>query len=120
MLTAYLVVAITLVITVLVQAAMAGQALFEGFDIAIHGYVGNASFSLGIVGLALALFGRLSNTLTLLAALVLLALFTQTGLGYVGRDITMAASIHVPLGVTTFGLVAMAAMWAGVEWQRRR
>jgi hypothetical protein len=118
LLTAYTVVSGALVVSVMVQAAMAGQALFEGFDIEIHGYVGNASFTLGIVGLALALFGRMSKTLTLLAALVLLALFTQTGLGYVGRETTVAASLHVPLGVLTFGLVAIQATWAVVERQR--
>jgi hypothetical protein len=54
LLTAYTVVSGALVVSVMVQAAMAGQALFEGFDSEIHGYVGNASFTLGIVGLVAA------------------------------------------------------------------
>jgi hypothetical protein len=117
--TAFLAGSVLLVVLVLVQAAMAGQALFEGFDIVIHGYVGNASFTLGVVLLALALFGRLSRPLMVLAAVNMVLLFGQTGLGYVGRDETWAASVHVPLGVTIFGLTMVQATLALLDRQRR-
>jgi hypothetical protein len=110
---------IVLVILVLTQAAMAGQALFEGFDILIHGYVGNASFTLGVVLLGVALFGRLPKPLMILAALNMVALFGQTGLGYVGREQSLAASIHVPLGVTIFGITMVQTTLAIIEYQRR-
>lgn len=113
--TAFLAGSALLVVLVLVQAAMAGQALFEGFDIEIHGYVGNASFTLGVVLLGLALFGRLPRTLMVLAAVDMVALFGQTGLGYVGRDETWAASVHVPLGVTIFGLTLVMATLAYLD-----
>jgi hypothetical protein len=118
--TAYLGGSILLLVLVLTQAAMAGQALFEGFDIKVHGYVGNASFTLGVVLLAVALFGRLPKPLMLLAAINMVALFGQTGLGYVGRETTMAASLHVPLGVTIFGLSTVQVTLAVLEYQRRR
>jgi hypothetical protein len=41
------------------------------------------------------------------AALLLLALFGQVGLGYTGRESASAASFHIPLGVTCLGL----AVW---------
>jgi hypothetical protein len=50
---------------------------------------------------------RLPGLLLGLSALTLAALFAQTGLGYVGREVTAAAMWHVPLGVTIFGLVTL-------------
>jgi hypothetical protein len=117
--TAFLGGSVLLVVLVLVQAAMAGQSLFEQFDILIHGYVGNASFTLGVVLLGIALFGRLPKALMILAALNMVALFGQTGLGYVGREESLAASIHVPLGVTIFGLTMVQTTLAVIEYQRR-
>jgi hypothetical protein len=117
--TAFLAGSVLLVVLVLVQATMAGQALFEGFDIVIHGYVGIASFTLCVVLLALSLFGRLSRPLMVLAAVNMVLLFGQTGLGYVGRDETWAASVHVPLGVTIFGLTMVQATLALLDRQRR-
>jgi hypothetical protein len=119
-LVAFLAGSIVLVILVLTQAAMAGQALFEGFDIKIHGYLGNASFTLGVVLLAIALFGRLPRSLMVLAAINVVALFGQTGLGIVGRETTMAASLHVPLGVAIFGITMVQTTLAVVDYQRRR
>lgn len=116
--TAFVAGAWLLVVLVLVQAAMAGQALFEGFDIEIHGYVGNASFTLGVVLFGLALFGRLPRLLMALAAVDLVGLFVQTGLGYVGREETWAASVHVPLGVTVFGLTVALATLALLDRRR--
>jgi hypothetical protein len=45
-------------------------------------------------------------------ALLGLLLFFQTGLGYVGRDSTLAASWHIPLGVTAFGLAVAGLVGA--------
>ncbi len=96
-----------LVLLVLVQASLAGRFLFSGADIAVHGYVGNASFLLGLVALGLALAGRVADWLLGLTAMTALLMFVQTGIGYLGRDELEAASWHVPLGVLIFGL----AMW---------
>jgi hypothetical protein len=96
-----------LLVLVLAQAALAGQALFKASDIAVHGYLGNASFTLGFVAAAFAAFGRLPGIVLVLSGLTLLVLFGQTGLGYVGRESATAASIHIPVGVTIFGLVAL-------------
>lgn len=98
-----------LVTLVLTQAAIAGQFLFQGADIALHGYVGNASFVLGVVTAVLSFVSRSPGWLRILAVLLVLLLFSQTGLGYVGRNSGFAASWHIPLGVATFG-VAVATL----------
>lgn len=100
-----------LVVLVLVQAALAGRHLFQGSSIAVHGYIGNASFTLGIV--IAVLVGLTRNApwwLLALATAVLAGLFGQTGLGYVGRESAAAASWHIPLGVTIFGLATVLAV----------
>lgn len=119
-LTAFLGGSALLVVLVLVQAAMAGQALFEQFDIKVHGYVGNATFTVSVLVFGIALFGRLPRALTIVSALVLVGTFCQTGLGYVGREETVAASVHIPLGVTIFGLVLVQTTLAFLERQRRQ
>lgn len=96
-----------LVLLVLVQAALAGQALFGTTDIAVHGYVANASFALGLLGAVLAGLARVGKGALALAAVVLALLFVQVGLGYVGRSSTAAAAWHVPLGVAVFGLTTV-------------
>lgn len=106
--TAYLVATGIVVALVLVQAALAGQFLFGSADIKVHGYVGNASFAFGLVAAGLAVAARVPRWVVALGVLLVVALFSQTGLGYVGRESTSAASWHVPLGVTTFGLAVAA------------
>jgi hypothetical protein len=102
-----------LVLTVFVQAVLAGQGLFTSeSSLKQHGYVGNASFVLGLVAALAAAAARLPRGLLGLSGLVLLMLFTQTGLGYVGRDVPAAAAWHVPLGVLTFSLVVLQAVAA--------
>lgn len=96
-----------LVALVLVQAALAGRFFFSGAEIAVHGYIGNASFTLGLVALGLALAGRLPPWLLAVTGTTALLMFVQTGLGYLGRDELEAAAWHVPLGVLIFGL----SMW---------
>lgn len=102
--TAYFAANAVLMVLVLLQAALAGQALFSTTGFEVHGYIGNASFALGLVGALLAFASRAGRGFLTASAVLLVALFAQTGLGYVGRETASAAQIHVPLGVATFGL----------------
>jgi hypothetical protein len=115
---AFVVLTAVVTLLVLVQAALAGQFLFGTGDIEVHGYVGNASFALGVVAVVIAFAGRLSGLVVALSTALVALLFAQTGLGYVGRESTTAASWHIPLGVTAFG-VSAAALTAGVLLGRR-
>jgi hypothetical protein len=101
-----------LVLTVFVQAVLAGQGLFGSAGFALHGYVGNASFVLGLATALFAAGARARGPQLAVSGLVLLMLFTQTGLGYVGRNSAEAAAWHVPLGVVTFSLVVLQAVAA--------
>lgn len=103
------VVAEVLAALVLAQAVVAGQALFGDWSIRVHGFMGNASFVLGLVLLAVAVVGRADRTRLVLTVVLVVALFAQTGLGYAGRTTPGAAAWHVPLGVTIFGLVVYLA-----------
>jgi hypothetical protein len=49
----------------------------------------------------------------LLATVQAILLVTQTGLGYAGRrgGLAVASSLHVPVGVATFGLGLVLALW---------
>ena len=89
---------------VLLQAVVAGQSTFGDWDIQVHGWMGNGSFALGLVLLALALASRAPRRSVLIAAALTVALFAQVGLGYAGRTALGAASWHIPLGVAIFGL----------------
>lgn len=89
---------------VLLQAVVAGQATFGDWDIEVHGWMGNASFALGVVLLGLALATRAPRRSVVTAGALTLALFAQVGLGYAGRTALGAASWHIPLGVAIFGL----------------
>lgn len=117
---AYAIAAVLLVALVFVQAVLAGQALYGGSAIAVHGYVGNASFAVGAVAVALAFIGRVPPGLLLASFVLSLLLFVQTGLGYLGRDMTAAAAWHVPLGVSIFGLAVWQAAAAVGVHQRER
>lgn len=91
---------------VLVQAALAGhsEVLFGSINIELHGFVGNAVFTLIVVALVLAVVTKTSALrLGVLGALALLTI-AQIGLGYVGRNSPEAAGWHIPLGVTIFGI----------------
>lgn len=92
------------VVAVLIQAVLAGQHLYEGSDIGLHGHLGNASFVLSVLVVLAAWRGDIDRRLFWIALVVVVLCFAQTGLGYVGRDRTGAAAWHVPLGVTIFGL----------------
>lgn len=97
-------VVIALPMLVLVQASLAGQHLFEGGSITLHGILGDASFALAVLGVILTV-ARGSDGRAFFVAVALMALaFAQVGLGYVGRETPVAAAWHIPLGVTIFGL----------------
>lgn len=103
---AHRVVAEVLLALVLAQAVVAGHYLFGDWSIRVHGFLGNGSFVLGLVLLGIALVGRSDRTRLVLSAVLVAALFAQTGLGYVGRETAEAAAWHVPLGVAIFGFTA--------------
>lgn len=91
-------------ILVLVQAALAGQHLFDGQSITLHGILGNVTFTLTVLGVVLAVVrGQPGLVFALAVALVALT-FAQVGLGYVGRETLAAASWHIPVGVAIFGI----------------
>ncbi len=91
-------------VLVLVQAALAGQHLYEGSGISVHGILGNISFALTVVGVVLALVRRCDGVVFGVAVALLALAFAQVGLGYVGRETTAAAAWHIPNGVAIFGL----------------
>jgi len=91
-------------VLVLVQAAIAGQHLFEGASISVHGILGNVTFALTAVGVGLALVRRCDGLVFAVAVALLALTFAQVGLGYVGRETTAAAAWHIPNGVAIFGL----------------
>jgi hypothetical protein len=101
---------VAVVVLILVQAMLAGQSLFGSASITVHGFVGNATFAVAVVAAFLALLAKVPVWVLSLDALLALLLFFQTGLGYVGRDSTLAASWHIPLGVTAFGLATAALL----------
>lgn len=97
---------------VLVQAALAGQFLTANADaLTAHRLVGEG---LGLVAVVVVGCGfRVRSELPALwwLALGLAALvLAQTGLGFVGRDSSWAAALHVPVGVGTFGAACIGLM----------
>lgn len=89
---------------VLVQAMLAGQHLFDGQSITLHGILGNVTFALTVLGVVLAVVRRQPGLVFALAVALVALTFAQVGLGYVGRETLAAASWHIPLGVAIFGL----------------
>jgi hypothetical protein len=106
-----------LALLVLLQAVVAGRSLFGNWDIEVHGWMGNATFALGVVLVVLAVRSGAGRTSVLVAAALVAALFAQVGLGYAGRTAAGAAAWHVPLGVLIFGL---AVFNSSITARRRR
>jgi len=104
MTTAHRALAYLMPVLVLIQAAVAGQHLFEGASISLHGILGNVTFALTIAGVVLALARRCDGFVFAVAVALLALTFAQVGLGYVGRETTAAAAWHIPTGVAIFGL----------------
>jgi hypothetical protein len=101
---------------ILIQAVLAGQAWFVSPTLfGLHGGIGHGVLALSVVTAGLLWFARSGRTAALLASVVVVGLVGQTGLGYAGHrtGIAAASSIHVPLGVTLFGLsLAVAVLLA--------
>lgn len=95
-------------VMVLVQAVIAGQALFGDWSIVAHGVLGNVTFTVAIAAHVLAIVAKHRPAIRWTAALAVL-LTAQIGLGYTGRETLEAASWHVPLGVTIFGVTVHLA-----------
>ena len=97
---------------VLIQAVLIGQALYIGdaSRLALHGYLGNASFVAAVVLAALLTLasrrGELPRAALALGALVTLLMVAQIGLGYAGRGGGWPAALHIPNGVLIAGLLA--------------
>jgi hypothetical protein len=97
-------VTVALPVLVLVQASLAGQHLFEGSSITLHGILGNITFALAVVGVVLAVVRRSDGPAFFVAVTLMALAFAQVGLGYVGRETATAAAWHIPIGVAIFGL----------------
>jgi hypothetical protein len=99
---------------ILVQAVLAGQAWFVSPSLfGLHGGVGHGVLALSVVTAGLLWLARgAGRSAALLASVVVLGLVGQTGLGYAGHrtGIAAASSIHIPLGVTLFGLSLAVAV----------
>ena len=111
--TAYLWLSAVTLVLVVVQAVVIGQVYVGSGGAELHGYVGNATFAVSVLAALCALLAGFDAWIKVLAGLTVLLLFTQTGLGYAGRSNLDLRAIHVPLGVTTFG-VATAAFVGGL------
>ena len=91
-------------VLVLLQAVLAGRALFGSWSITVHGVIGNATFAVAVLIVAAATSARAGRHAVAVAVLFAAVLTTQIGLGYAGRDSAEAAAWHVPNGVLAFGL----------------
>lgn len=113
--------AMAVAVLVLLQAVLAGRALFGTWSITVHGVVGNVTFAVSLLVVAAALAAKVSRH-ALGVAIVLLVLVTvQVGLGYAGRESREAAAWHIPNGVATFGLaVYQVALLRGRDATRAR
>jgi hypothetical protein len=107
------VVAWTVPLLVVVQAAMVGQTLYGSSAlIRLHGSVGNLTFLIAVAALGMAWSARRSGTALLLTFSSVLLLFAQTGTGYLGHryGFSLASSLHIAMGVAIAALSAAAAM----------
>ena len=103
---------------ILVQAMLAGQFTYKEPDLKnVHEIMGNVLFMLAIVLLALAWLTRDAwrYKMVIWAALVLLLIVAQIGLGYGGRENLDSAAIHIPVGVFLFALSSIIAMLAMMD-----
>jgi hypothetical protein len=94
-----------ILVGVLVLAVLAGRYLtFGDLVIETHGYLGNAIFLVALVNLGLGLVSRADGHDMAIAFALVVLLFAQIGLGYVGRDTLDAQAIHIPNGVLLMGV----------------
>jgi Na+/H+ antiporter NhaD/arsenite permease-like protein len=116
-----------LALLIMAQALFAGRGMFiDPDDIEIHAAIGNGTFVVALIQVALVLVAGFRGRRLAIAAgtaLSLLALvIVQMALGYTGRDHPNAAAWHVPMGVLIFGIAVFSASFltlgAGSEDQR--
>jgi hypothetical protein len=108
----------TLPLGILVQAALAGQAWFLSPQLfALHGGIGHGVLLLSVVTAGLAWTWKRGRGVAILASMAVVGLIGQTGLGYVGRrsGVAVASSLHIPLGVALLGLTVAVAVLATVR-----
>ncbi len=102
--------ALVAAVLILAQAVLAGQWMFGGGRIDVHGWLGNVTFLLAIGLVGLAFVGRRGGALgavdLALSAVLLLLVVAQLGLGYSGRACAPAATLHGPNGVLLTGVTA--------------
>lgn len=111
---AYAAVIHTLSFGVLINAFIAGRWFFRGWDIDVHGYIGNAVFVLAVAAVVLAFVGRADRVAIGLSVVLAVLVFAQVGLGYSGRESADAAAWHVANGVLLFGVAIWAAARASM------
>ena len=75
----HLVLAGALPVLVLVQATLAGQHLFEGSSISVHGILGEVTFALTVVGLVLAIVRRCDGLVFGVAVVLMALAFARSG-----------------------------------------
>lgn len=114
---AYAPLAAVVALLVLVQAVLAGRALFGSWSITVHGVVGNGTFALAAALAFVAGVGRAGRHAVGVAVALAMVLTVQIGLGYAGRDSVEAAAWHIPNGVLAFGL---AVHQLTLAWSTRR
>jgi cytochrome b561 len=96
-------------VIILLQAALAGHFLYrEPGALEIHEMMGNTLFIIVIAQVATAVvLRRAAYRLFLLTSLLLFLVVAQIGLGYLGRESSWAASLHITAGVFIFGLASV-------------
>jgi hypothetical protein len=97
-----------LAVLVLVQAWLAGSSDVLPYggdiDIVVHGIVGNVSYLVAVGALVLAIVARADKVAIGVAAVIVVAMTAQIGLGYSAGTNRAAGAWHIPLGVAIFGL----------------
>lgn len=105
------------VVGVLAQAALAGQALYVDRDLfGLHGGIGHGVLTLSLVAAVLAWIAPVRRSAAVVASLTVLALVAQTGLGYTAHrgGAVAAGSLHIPLGVLILGAAVAVAVLVSV------
>ncbi len=102
---AELVVGAIVVVTVLIQAVLAGQHVAFEAPIELHGMLGSAVFVAQIVLIVLVFMDKASTETKVTTIILFSGLFAQIGLGYAARSGPDAiTAVHIPFGVAIFGL----------------
>ena len=115
--TGYAVTAWLFVLSVLVQAFLAGQGLYDDIDlIDVHGVVANLVFLLAVAQVILAFLAtkesRQRGMLLGLSGLLLVLTVAQIGMGYAIEDERNLGGWHIANGVLIMGLTTAHAVLA--------